>query len=522
MIKYKSINGIGAANLWLKGALEWNKFITKNPNIEINFDGYDFKVHRMKTISFNGYIFPNSRVSFANTDFGDANVSFREIHFECNEISFLNAKFLGEVDFSRSIFNTDILTFQGATFDKKNIKFIECTFTGNIVNFYRCNFGFGMLSFKNSCFKQHTLKFSNCIKAAGSIEFQDVKFCVEYIDFSSSNFSIPDEANKSSLNFTDSTFDVLEILFNHAKLERRNAIFKRVKLKKGDLVLSNCNFSNSDINLSNIRISDGDLNLSNSDLNNSRLIAKRSTFSGNVNLSKIKNCHKITEFDLSFSSFGGSIDLTNNEFNIVPDLCYTKLTNQLPLDSFKFGIKYHNLKAIKLIPYKKISNPDDIRKIRRLKELAEQNKDFEAALQLHANELMSKRWTEFNFLKSILDMLYSIVSNYGRSIIRPTIALLLSSATLSLFFFTSAILSNIANSYEDYNFLKGYGCSIELVLASSLPFLSPSRDLRTHAIEQLFGGNLPQYYGLSIIIYALFSSICIFLIGLALRNRFRL
>lgn len=68
----------------------------------------------------------------------------------------------------------------------------------------------------------------------------------------------------------------------------------------------------------------------------------------------------------------------------------------------------------------------------------------------------------------------------------------------------------------------GWGQSLLLSVSNSLPFLPQSRDLRTDALKALYPGDPGFWIDALMIGQGVFSFVFLFLIGLGLRNRFRL
>jgi len=135
----------------------------------------------------------------------------------------------------------------------------------------------------------------------------------------------------------------------------------------------------------------------------------------------------ITDQIQKLSFKGSTFDkdfIIDGNFNCIPDLRGTKLNHHTELSDLKCNLRRE--KAIPFTPILKVVDKLDAEKLCRLKELAEQNKNHDKALMLHANEMRAKRWTKLNTAQSILDLLYSTTSNYGQSIMRPLLWLSLS------------------------------------------------------------------------------------------------
>jgi hypothetical protein len=126
-------------------------------------------------------------------------------------------------------------------------------------------------------------------------------------------------------------------------------------------------------------------------------------------------------------------------------------------------------------------------------------------------EQRDKRWSmEYSDWQSCLDVLYDAACNYGQSILRPTIGLL-------TVYFAAAILyarlaTKTANPIE----------AMILAATNSLPLLPFASAARAEALSILFGDHTPWYIDLIAGLQGVASFIFLFLIGLGLRNRFRI
>jgi hypothetical protein len=163
-------------------------------------------------------------------------------------------------------------------------------------------------------------------------------------------------------------------------------------------------------------------------------------------------------------------------------------------------------------------NINNIGPLCRLKELSENNKDHQQALDFHVSQMRVER----HHLKSrVLKNMYfafDIVSEYGRSISKPCSSLIIS----TLFF--GFIYSYIAGTYYSGTaWIINIGNGFLYALSQIVPFVSSGRSAATESINKLFSSHdIPNWlYGISLIQGAI-SFVLLFLIGLALRNRFRL
>ncbi|MEM7653979.1 MAG: hypothetical protein AAF220_12485, partial [Pseudomonadota bacterium] len=187
-----------------------------------------------------------------------------------------------------------------------------------------------------------------------------------------------------------------------------------------------------------------------------------------------------------------------------------------------------------LLDYKAVDQ-DDAARLRRLKELAETNRDHHAALQFHADEQRAQRWQDgTGTLRSLLDLAFDVTSRHGRSVKRPVVGfgLILYGATI-LFTCLSVIVRpltvpapalNIAGQLWDR-----LTSAALYAISNAVPFIPSSvmgRQIGPDALLPPVETGTPQPYLETLIVLALgqgaLSFIFLFLIALGLRNRFRL
>ena len=166
------------------------------------------------------------------------------------------------------------------------------------------------------------------------------------------------------------------------------------------------------------------------------------------------------------------------------------------------------------------SSAIDAERYRRLKQLSAESKDHERELMFFAYELRAKRFHETTGVGPIaLNLGYDWLSDYGRSTFRPLV-----------WFASSLMLSTavIAHTYSDSPraMLSKFAPSLVLAFTNATLLLGSDKwELRKEGFEALCGSCKPQL-GLvgDLLAYAQssFSLLLILLIGLALRNRFRI
>jgi len=485
------LQGEAAITLWLKGVDAWNFWVAENPEADVIFEGVDF--HKLveeesKEYSFIGFKFPNGNINFSKANFSKGIVNFKNAKFGGGIISFKNANFANST-----------VCFEQAFFNDGDISFYKAAFDSSKVNFKGCKFGEGNINFCFAHFSKELVDFSNVHFGDGDVIFNYALFDYSDTFFSYSKFS------KGRVSFNRARFNEGVLSFSQANLGTGEVNFDYARFNDLAVTCNGTIFGGGDVSFNEAKFVDSSLSLNRSSMGKGKVSFIKADFDGHLSLNNLVNSENITELNFRFSSFQKSVDLSGNLFYCVPDFTNTKTAHHLDLDNFKCIPKFKN---------KKIEDEKDIARLCRLKEIAESNKDHEAALEFNALEFKAKRWAQFNVAKSILDMFYSGFSDYGRSIVKPFLALITSMIVFSCYYFyTSLSLFN----------LKTLGCSIELATSNSVPFLSISKELKSHAIEQLYQINtLPDLFGFMSVVQGILSFIFLFLIGLALRNRFRL
>ena len=156
-------------------------------------------------------------------------------------------------------------------------------------------------------------------------------------------------------------------------------------------------------------------------------------------------------------------------------------------------------------------------RFRRLKELAKSAEDHENEISFLKGELESKARFSQKKSEKLWVWGYSTFSDYGRSVIRPFFTLL---GNLLGFSFIYWIIALFFPLNPDASFWD----SLKVSSAIVIPFGSLSRTVfqKSGPFEQLFGTEPSLLVYFAGAVEGIISIALIFLIGLALRNRFRI
>jgi len=526
------LDGDEALKKWREGPESWNNWIRENPAHDIHFDAVDFSSEREaeEAISFAGYDFGSGNVSFIGAKFGDGDVSFRETRFGEGNLHFMEATFgRGNIDFSHTSFGEGQIYFVDTNFGEGDLSFSESEFGNGDVFFCRANFGVGNLDFSNSTF------------GLGDVDFREATFGCFFVKFSDANFG------EGCVYFTHTTFSNGVVSFSHCKFGKDKVFFSGANFRESLVSFQGAEFGESSAYFSGTKIKD--LNFSSTNASSGEIRFDGAYFGeGNVSFNEAKlsklfftpsqlgtvslsaqglvistaavfelpsSIDQLEDFHFLGASFKGPLILSGS-FQIVPDFLATNSSHQVELSGLKVKLRripasptWHQRMFIKA------KDPQDAARLRRLKEIAESNKDHQAALRFSADEHRARRWDQTSKLGSVLDIAFSALSNYGQSILRPS---------CSLFFFycvfTSLLLANsTAKSFESWT---GWLQSALLSASNTLPFLPQSRSLREDAVEALYFDDPSLLVDSIMIGQGALSFIFLFLIGLGVRNRFRL
>jgi uncharacterized protein YjbI with pentapeptide repeats len=430
----KILEGSDAIDLWLEGKDEWNKWVKENRVANVSFAGVDFSQYKVteNSILFEEYNFPRGKVDFSKANFGNGEVSFSKAVFLEGNINFNSANFgEGSVNFRETTFGKCKVSFREASFGKGNISFRGASFGDGNISFQKVSFGDGNVDIHHANFGE------------GGVNFREATFRDGEIIFTETTF-------KGKVDFSKANFEKCKVFFHHASFGKGNVIFREATFGEGQVFFENC------------------------------------TFYGNAEFSNLRACDAVTLFSFRNVSFEKTFTISGH-FSCVVDMVGTKTSHHVELS----GLICRLERKPHWILLEKANDEKDAARLRRLKELAEMNKHHEAGLRFHADEMRAKRWHETGKLASILDMLFSTVSNYGQSILRPAMGLVALTLLASIF---PAIDLPIENE------------TLKSALSNSLPFLPASRALES---------------SIASVLHQLFAFIFIFLIGLGLRNRFR-
>lgn len=455
------LEGQEAIGLWQKGKDEWNNWVKENPDADVSFESVDFSKYRTRKepfIRFHSYNFPKGNVNFNYATFGDGNVMFGDATFDD-----------GNVSFSSAIFGDGDVSFSSTTFGNGGIFFNGATFGSGNLSFGCVNFGDGDVLFDGVNFSKTIVSFDRATFGDGWVLFANTVFGAEYVGFNNVNFG------DGYISFEGATFSGKTVSFARATFGYGSLHFLKTKFLNETITFSPCKFKG-------------------------QVIFDSCEFTDNFNQLTFQN-----------AQFEDALSLQNINVPCPIDFRNTKLSNQLSLDGLTCRLNRKREKGFEIIEDK-----EDIHRFTRLKELAESNKAHEQAMAFHADEQRAKRWVKTGFFGSLMDMVFSEASNYGQSVMRPAFYFI-----ISILIFASLYCGMADKEHQHPN--EKVSLVLTVSLANSVPFLSINKNTKEYLLPKLFDKpklHKKLYWLMGT--QALISMMLLFLIGLGLRNRFRI
>ena len=544
LIAYEYLNKNDAINLWLEGKDDWNDWVEKNPKKFVGFSGVEFnKIDTNKedfngysdailnhNIWFSGFKFPNGGVSFKdaifggctvdfnNTDFGDGRVDFRDATFGGGTVSFYNATFGhgrvlfervtfgdGTVFFTRATFRDCYVSFDQAKFGDGGVGFIRATFGNGFVYFGGATFGNGDIVFERATFGDGTVSFTGAIFGEGDVVFHHAK-CDGLFDFR------PKETEKiKRLSFFACTFKGVMLL---------EGKFSCTPDLRSTYLATNLDLENLTIEYKR---------LTEKELRQDAIKAAKKQWMKNKleeweNGLPEKPTDDKKEKEKERQEFQKKLD--NELTSQIIKYWIEKGINPKPENSEFELVKEIRKTAVKGFDFLVFRQDKETPAyFRRLKELAEKNRDHNKALDFFAEECSADRENQ-NKARAWLDKAYANSCSHGRSIKRPLGWLAGSWLFFSVIYCSIILLTNkfVISSFlcRFCEVLSAYAKSLLFCIFNSVPFLGFTRHGYNNIFCKFFGSEPSFWVYIPIGLQSLIAFILLFLIGLGIRNRFRI
>ncbi len=514
----KILKGELAKAKWKEGKEIWNSWVAQNPEADIDLSFVHFsdedKVewrdksgNIKKGFNFEGFNFPNG------------NITFHRAVFFVGDVSFANAVFgNGYLDFTHVIFNTGTKNFSKVDFGKGTVDFSNSEFGEGLTIFSKSKFLDGNVIFYNTSFGKGDIHFESVSFNVYNLLFQYASFNDGHVSFRKSDFFT------ASVDFQNSSFGVGNVDFSELKFSERIS-FEYTDFGKGSVSFAGVEFEGPNIDFLSAKVDEGFITFDNAKFSDWNVRFERAIFKCNASFENITIHPNCNSFSFKDAKFDGSFRLSfTEEVTLIPDLVGTKVNHQVDL---------HKLKCRPKGVRKKINsnekvNENDLPKLTRLKELAESSKDHDTALRFHADEIRIKRkWW------NLISYFFDISSNYGQEIFRPILCLIITIIILISLTYVAITCDYKKSDFLSVDFLynDNWSCyheleryevrdkAVILALSKAIPFIG-NIGTDSRAVEKKL--ELPDWYKLISYFFSILSYVFIFLIGLCLRNRYRI
>ncbi len=459
-----------------KGKDVWNAWVKEHADVEV-----DFTEERLKGINFGGFVFPGG-ADFRQAIFHEG-VSFKDASF-LRSLNLQGAKFEGPTDFQSTRFRHGDTYFGGATFEGP-------------ANFLSANFENGAAEFNGTTFLQDAV-FAEAKFRQGAV-FSGARFG-KLADFRAAAFS-------GDANFQKAIFSDYPARFHNARFEQI-AHFEGARFGKAGADFSMTRFSRhatfDDAHCA------GDANF------------QHAQFNGDAFFISSKLRGLVAFNDTQFRTIAVFKDST---FESVPTFHGAELHEDTTFEGVTWPKR----------PHKKQSPYDAVRAWARLRVEMNRLQKHEDELLFFTRELNARAHDRRNEppVKRLLYRIY-LALGAGRSVAAPLGWLLVLNAVLFLpiyWYATSAIqwcklpVQDILAEVLSFNIPADV---VSFTLGQALPFIGGSNPERADLYRRLFphgesnGIDVPFWLEIAGIFQQLSGLVLLFMIGLALRNRFRM
>lgn len=250
---------------------------------------------------FSDTVFQGKKISLAQSEFVNGNVSFRGSLFDVNVVDMNNIKFdSGILDFHIVRVPNARISFSGSKFGKGEINFDFSIFSKEGLDFSGAQFGDIEMTFRNTTFNNGNILFFGTEFGNGIISFGGAKM------------------GNANLDFSFSQYRNCEIRFRHTVFGFGKLNFNGLSNKSGKIFFEVCEFRGKNMSFAESEL--GEINFN------------RCTFSEHVDMS-VKSCNALTlnnciiekSFDMS-ASHRRKVEI--GTFNIL----HTKNLGQIDID----------------------------------------------------------------------------------------------------------------------------------------------------------------------------------------------
>lgn len=290
----------------------------------------------------------------------------------------------------------------------------------------------------------------------------------------------------------------------------------------GKVDFSGAQFGDGGVCFTKADFGDGDVSFLKAVFGAGKVRFLMTVFGGGAFFTDLVGVENVKLFSFKGAVFNGLFSISSEEeFPCLIDLTYTKTSRHVLLDGFKCTLPRKKSRTSFFFSkgdwatQKVAKDSKNIALARRLKELAEANKDHQAAQDFHVLEMQAKRVHSkcpIGYLWNT-EFWYEKLSDYGRSITQPLLWMAYIWWAWTIAYMTVSFVVT-----DKAQFVKNAVYSVAQMLA----FIPSSRDARFHLGEALFGTTPPDLIYALTFSQSILALILLFLLGLGLRHRYRI
>jgi hypothetical protein len=312
--------------------------------------------------------------------------------------------------------------------------------------------------------------------------------------------------------FSDAEFCNGDVFFSDAKFGNGDVYFHEAKFGVGGVYFIGAEFGVGNVSFNYADFGEGVVSFYGAEFGGGNLDYGKARFPGPMSFTSVKagiaNGKAVT---VSFAGavFESLLGLDDTKFNCVPDFRQAQIQRDISIEYTEVSYRTDDKRRIL-----KVADVKHASKYRSLRRLAIEAKDHDKEIEFFAFEQRSKFLNSLNTLQYFPIFLYNLLSNFGRSFLRPFIGLLSTWLIAAQLFYWRSFI-NLTGDYSD---------ALWLSASNLLPFISWSRVTRQAHLEALYGLPPNVHWTIEATAYAegIVALIFIFLIGLAIRNKLRL
>ena len=317
--------------------------------------------------------------------------------------------------------------------------------------------------------------------------------------------------------------------------------------QKGTVNFSKATFGEGTVDFRNANFGEGTVSFSGATFGKGYVSFLSSKFKGLTLFHDLKQASLITSFSFRYATFDGPLEISTDNhdaFSCVPDLTNTKTSHHVSLEGLdcilqlkdsRYILKYIQVRKCLPAFFKKDGdwlrqktavNKEDAERLRRLKELAENNKDHNKALDFHIMEMQASREFEHSRIWPLpllvnTEFWFDKLGDYGRNFKQPFSILVFLWVVFSWLYCLRSYIATATLHIMPSLIFGG---------AQILSFLPTSKTAKDQMAQTLFpaekisdlGYNIPSDVYLLTFAESLLSLVLIFLMGLALKHKFKL